>query len=240
MLRNVLKFAIVPLCYALLVYKGGLNEVASLIISFILFLLLQLAWSASRQNTMPFAYTIEFILQPHFGTIMRHDAVKEYYDKVLPILKNHEAKASEGPNALDRKYSLRFIMVNGLFWSDVHKTFMDKLRTRGRILDYDISDKDIEPNLDIEIKNGLIRLWFSFSTSSGDRDRKETLICEFPLFIYNNLPYQSLDFHGIKKDSPWNEYLALRKVPDGKRYQKDLDILKRYGFAIEDQVLFLA
>jgi len=110
MWQKILRAALLFLCFALLVYKGELNWVASLVITLIwwsLFLIGQ--QNATEKNEK---YKLEIVLDPEYPELLGHAAVKEYYDKILPI-KEH------GPGAL---YSerMRFVILNGIFWHRSH------------------------------------------------------------------------------------------------------------------------
>jgi len=136
---------------------------------------------------------------------------------------------------------MRFVILNGIFWSDFHKTFTDELRLWGRILGHNISEQEIEPDLDIDIRNGLVRLWLCPKSpvcgnghAYGDRVN-ETIVCQFPLVIFDEFPSELMNLHNSNDQSWWDEYHAIRKLTGyknmKKREQMVSGILKRYGFA---------
>jgi hypothetical protein len=198
------------LCGILLYFQGEVNGVASIVIASVVYIILTSITTLSRHQALV-SYKMEFVLSPEWGKLIKHDTVKEYYDK--------------GQHALSERKEIRFRIVNGLIWSDFHKTFMDERFFSERILGYDISEDEKEPYLDIELKKGLLRLWLSLPKKWSDN---QTLICEFPLFIYERTPVSILNFDF---DDNWREYEELQAMSGSKKYyQKKQNILKKYGF----------
>ena len=231
---------------------GKLTPLASIVIGYIIFYILETQYSlksfATNFSYLPCSYKAEIIIEPNYRQLMNHEFVKDYYEKALPkigradmLIKpssqiDKDSGAKLGDDSLWKKSTLRFLVINNLFWSDLHKTFIKKLRFQNKIIDYDYAKDVKEPNFEIEIENGLLRFWFSSSEMFSETEPK--LICEFPLFVFENMPSETLSMKFRSKE--WQNYLKLLKLSprntnnwldkSEKQYELCSEILKKYGF----------
>jgi hypothetical protein len=161
---------------------------------------------------------------------MSHDYVKEYYTKALPRIEGENSRVALGSESLWKQMSVRLLVVNGLFWLDLHKTFVDEVRFRRRILDFDLSENEQEGYLSIEIKRGCLRFWWEDSKIFSGRE--PILISEFPLFIFEHFPTKLLRLSG---DS-WNDFFRLRRkrifASNKARANVRSQILEKYRFSV--------
>jgi hypothetical protein len=240
MRRTFLNLVIAASCFAILTFFGALRPIASVVVALVVLGLLEIQNALSLLirsfPALPCSYKAEIVIIPDFRQLMNHETVRGYYEKALQKIGrpdmlipsagpyDNRAEGKTGEYALWSAYQLRFLVINNLFWSDYHKTFLKTLRFHTRILDYDFSPDEKEPYLDVEIKNGLLRFWFSPGEEFSEK--KPHLICEFPLFIYEDIPRDAI---GMKYGSKgWKDYLLLRKP--------SLPPLDRYGVIGERKV----
>jgi len=252
MLRITFHFVAGLICFIILFYLAELKPIASVIIGFIVVYILGIRYSLSafaiNHPYLPCSYKAEILIEPNYRQLMNHEFVKDYYEKALPkigrsdLLNNPSSQSIEdsgikiGEDSLWKESTLRFLVINNLFWSDIHKTFMKKLRLQNKIIDYDYTEDVKEPNFEIEIKNGLLRFWFSPSDMFSETEPK--LICEFPLFVFENMSSKILSIEFGSKE--WKNYSKLIKLSKRnlnnwldnslKRSELCFEILTKYGF----------
>jgi hypothetical protein len=256
MLQQLFNLIIGLICFLILLYRAELDPVASAIIGFIVVYILEikhtLKTNAINHKYLPCSYKAEILIEPNYRELMNHEFVIGYYEKALPMLdrtdmlNNPSAEIGKEPDAQIGEHALwrdtfRFLVINNLFWSDKYKTFIKELRLGGKILDYNYAEDVKEPNLEIEIKHGLLRFWFSPSEMFSEIEPK--LICEFPLYIFEDIPSEILSMKYGSKE--WQNYLKLFKLSprhpnnwiDKSEKQAVLrhKILAEYGFDLHSE-----
>lgn len=194
-----------------------------------------------------FTYSAELVIEPNFKELMAHPYVCEYYKRAEPIVeelvKNNldlQGQLKGGLWSISDRQSIRFIINANYIWNDFFKRFMSQLGLSGKMLNYNISKHDDEPDLDFEVKGGLLKVYFTADWPS--RKWVQTHIVSFPLFAFYQLPYRYLNFFGAKKDGLDNLklYRRMRQLAGRKWFfpiegmkkavHMSHEILNQYGF----------
>jgi hypothetical protein len=232
--RVWLNFAAAVICYSVCIYRWELEESLSGLLALMFFWILQLQHAirllAENFWLLPCSYKAEILIEPTFRALVAHDFAKDYYDKALPQVEGVESKSTLGGESLWKQMSVRLLVMNGLFWSDLHKTFVEEVRFRRRILDFNISESEQECYLSIEIKRGCLRFrWEDWKMFSG---RKPILISEFPLLIFEHFPVKLLK---LSSSESWNDFSRVRRKrlfsSSKNRSEAVKQILEKHGFS---------
>ncbi|MDC0358154.1 hypothetical protein OAO01_05000 [Oligoflexia bacterium] len=216
-IKELIHIAIAVALYYLWTEYYAVNSVIAISLSILAYLVLRAASNikllAQGILALQSPYRAELIIEPNFKKLFEHPEVKSFYDRALPALRGKDGLRC-GKDALLEKYHFRFMVSNGLIWSDMHKTFWSEIMFRGRIIDTDRrfeneDDRDAreeEPYLAIQLKHGFVKMYFWGKTYEDDA----TVISQFPLFIFDDIPYSILNRVGFGEGK--DAYLKLRRL----------------------------
>ena len=251
--RIWLNIGIAVAVYIYHVLFGQVSDVVACSLAFIVFWILQivsvlLGWTETM-SLSSFSYKAEFIVELDVDALLTHAFVQDRFETAREKLSfEREARrerllsqdfyreAHENGISVDgwlRKIvSMRFVIINGLFWSDVHKTFKQNINFDYRIFGSEDEDRKAERAVNVAIRDGGLEVRWDLE---GGIDLEESLIARFPLFIFWNLSWHRIgvlrgkeleanlkqDFFQVRKKARKTGKIDLKIVRK---------ILAKYGF----------
>ncbi len=165
-------------------------------------------------------YKAELEISLHLEEVLGHDYAKgkvnhqlqkldaEKERSIYKLMNNDFCKEYfENNKGVDRFVQptlyLRFLFINGIIWSDYHKTFRRSFSFNG----FDIVEdpegigNNSQPRIFLSIKEGVLQLHW------GMIPVEKEVICRFPLYIFGNLPWDIIgipEYFGRASITPIN------------------------------------
>ena len=206
------------------------------------------------------SYKAEIIVELDVEELIYHEFVRDRFEQarvdvaskkdlerehLMELYRDDHEQGAGIEYLLRNVLSMRFLIINGLFWSDLHKTFKDRINFEHRLLGSDYADaKHEEREVWIRIDKGMLSVGWGFE---GDMTVYEKgLICQFPLYIFRNLSWHRVGVSddawdragvsndAIKCDKDWREDFFRARRKAARSGELDLrpvrQVLERYGF----------